>query len=229
MSIIELTDLSVTFDESTKPVRALQKVNLEIDEGDLVAIVGRSGSGKSTLANIIGLLLVPTEGVYRLKGQPVGSLHPSERARFRNDQIGFVFQRYHLLPRLTALQNVQLPLTYKKGGSMSRRQAMARAEHCLDQFGLSHRIHQRPTTLSGGEQQRVAIARAMVNDPAIILADEPTGALDTANGDMIADMLHMMSEQDGRTVMIITHDERLAQRCRHQVHITDGRLARQAA
>lgn len=156
-------------------------------------------------------------------------MHPGERARIRNDQIGFVFQRYHLLPRLTALQNVHLPLTYGKSGAMSCRQALARAEHCLDQVGLSLRIDHRPSTLLGGEQQRVAIARAMVNDPAIILADEPTGALDTASGDMIADMLQVMSERDGRTVVIITHEERLAQCCHRQVHIADGRLARRAA
>lgn len=224
MAFIQLRDLSVTFNAQAMLVHALRHVDLEIEEGDLVAIVGRSGSGKSTLANVIGLLLTPSQGIYELNGQPVGDLSRHAAARVRNERIGFIFQRYHLMPRMTALQNVCLPLTYRKHPPISREEALARAEHCLDRVGLADRAGHWPTTLSGGEQQRVAIARAIVNDPSVLLADEPTGALDTANGDNIATMLQTMSERDGRTVVIITHDERVADRCRRQIRISDGML-----
>lgn len=224
MAFIQLRDLSVTFNAEAEPVHALRHVDLEIEEGDLVAIVGRSGSGKSTLANVIGLLLTPSGGGYQLDGRPVGDLSRHEAARVRNERIGFVFQRYHLMPRLTALENVCLPLTYRKHHPLSQQEALDRAGRCLDRVGLADRADHWPTTLSGGEQQRVAIARAIVNDPSVLLADEPTGALDTANGDNIADMLQTMSERDGRTVVVITHDERVAGRCRRQIRIRDGRL-----
>jgi len=161
MSIIQLNGLSATFEVGSSQVRALNEVDLNIEGGDLLAIAGRSGSGKSTLAHIIGLLLTPTEGRYWLQGKDVSRLPPEEQARVRNQHIGFVFQKYHLLPRLSAIQNVLLPLIYNRNRKLPRRRALDRAEHCLDKVGLSDRAGQRPTTLSGGEQQRVAIARAI--------------------------------------------------------------------
>jgi len=228
MAIIELSELTATFAAGSSPIKALDGVDLTIEEGSLVAIVGRSGSGKSTLANIIGLLLTPTDGTYRLQGREVSRLRLEEQARLRSQHIGFVFQKYHLLPRLTALQNVCLPLTYNRQQKLSRQQALDKAEHRLDQVGLSHRAHHRSVTLSGGEQQRVAIARALVNDPDIILADEPTGALDTANGVMVTDMLKKLSHSDGMTVLIVTHDLNVADQCSRQVRLNDGQLSLEA-
>jgi macrolide transport system ATP-binding/permease protein len=224
MSIIELSGLRATFAVGSSPIKALDGIELSIEEGSLVAIVGRSGSGKSTLANIIGLLLTPTEGTYRLQGREVGQLALNERARLRSQHIGFIFQKYHLLPRLTALQNVCLPLTYNRKQKLSRRQLLAKAEHHLDRVGLSHRANNRSVTLSGGEQQRVAIARALINDPDIILADEPTGALDSANGAMVTEMLQTLSQRDGMTVLIVTHDAKVASHCPRQIRLNDGRL-----
>lgn len=229
MSIIQLNALSVTFRVGALPIRAVNKFDLSIDKGEMVAIVGRSGSGKSTLAHIIGLLLTPTDGHYWLQGVDVSRLPAGERARIRNQKIGFVFQKYHLLPRMTVIQNVILPLIYNRDQPLSRRQAITRAEHCLDTVGLRDRADQRPTTLSGGEQQRVTIARAMVNDPAIILADEPTGALDTTNGNKVADMLQDLSRRDGRTVLIVTHDPNIATRFPRQISLSDGRLLKDEA
>jgi len=224
MSIIELCGLDVTFTAGLSPIKALDDIDLSIDEGSFVAIVGRSGSGKSTLANIIGLLLTPMGGTYRLQGREVDRLRPEERARLRCRHVGFVFQKYHLLPRLTALQNVCLPLIYNRERQLSRRQALEKAEHRLDQVGLSRRAHHRSVTLSGGEQQRVAIARALINDPDIILADEPTGALDSANGAMVTDMLQKLSCRDGMTVLVVTHDAKVASHCSRQIKLNDGRL-----
>ncbi len=224
MSIIELSNLHVTFAAGSSPIKALDGIDLRIEKGSLVAIVGRSGSGKSTLANIIGLLLTPMGGTYRLQGREVSQLRPDERARLRSQHVGFVFQKYHLLLRLTALQNVCLPLTYNRWQKLSRRQVLDKAEHRLDQVGLSHRAHHRSVTLSGGEQQRVAIARALINEPDIILADEPTGALDSANGAMVTDILQKLSRRDGMTVLVVTHDAKVASHCSRQVRLNDGQL-----
>lgn len=224
MTLIELDHLDVTFTAGSTSVQALKGIDLSIEAGELTAIVGRSGSGKSTLSNILGLLLTPTAGTYQLKGRQVSQLKAAERARFRSQHFGFVFQRYQLLPRLTALQNVCLPLIYNRHQKPSRQEAVDMGRERLDQVGLSHRAMSRSNTLSGGEQQRVAIARAMINSPDIILADEPTGALDTVNADMVTDLLLTLNADHGVTVLIVTHDHGLAARCSHQINLSDGEL-----
>ncbi len=224
MSIIELLNLSMTFENGGHRTPVLRGIDLLIGEGSSTAIIGRSGSGKSTLMNIIGLLLTPTSGRYRLLDASVGDLDAGKRARIRNRHLGFVFQNYHLMPRMTVIENVWLPLLYDRTQRFSRWKARARAEACLDMVGLADRAAQHPNTLSGGEQQRVALARAMVNDPSVVLADEPTGALDSENGEHVIDLLGAMSRRDGKTVVVITHDRQVAARCRHRIHLVDGAL-----
>jgi len=224
MSMIELSNLSITFEKGGHRTPVLKGIDLSINEGSTLAIIGRSGSGKSTLMNIVGLLLTPTSGRYRLLGMDVGDLDVAKRARIRNRHLGFIFQNYHLLPRMTAIENVWMPLTYDRTHQFSRHKAKVRAEACLDMVGLTDRAGQYPTTLSGGEQQRVALARAMVNDPSVVLADEPTGALDSENGERVIDLLDAMARRDGKTVIIITHDHHVAARCRHRIRLVDGTL-----
>ena len=202
-------------------VDALRDVSLEVAQGEFVAIVGPSGSGKSTMMNIIGCLDRPTAGVYRLAGTEVASLGDDGLARLRSRTIGFVFQSYNLLPRTSALDNVATPLLYQ---GVRRRERVARATAALERLGLGDRLDHEPTELSGGQQQRVAVARAIVTDPALILADEPTGNLDSASG---RDVLAVLRELHaaGRTIVLITHDPDVASAAQRQVHIRDGQIA----
>ena len=199
----------------------LRGVNLEVNAGELISIMGPSGSGKTTLMNIIGLLDRPSSGKYWLNGQEISSLGDNSLSNLRNAHIGFVFQAFHLLPRLTALENVSLPLVYR--GS-TRTEAKQRALAMLNRVGLKKRIFHRPDQLSGGQKQRVAIARALVGDPALILADEPTGALDADTAIYVMDLLLQMNTEHGVTILIITHDTDVARQCLRQVLISDGKL-----
>jgi len=203
--MIELKQISKTYKRPTgEPVVALSDVSLHIDRGEFVAIVGASGSGKSTLMNIIGLLDVPTSGLYSWDGEDVTSLDPNRQAEMRNKKIGFVFQAFHLLPRTTALENVELPLLYS-----DRRSIKDLSRRALDAVNLADRIHHRPSELSGGQQQRVAIARALVNEPDLLLADEPTGNLDRASALEIISVFQTLN-RTGRTIVLITHDREIA-------------------
>jgi putative ABC transport system ATP-binding protein len=201
-------------------VEALRDVDLEVAEGEFVAIVGPSGSGKSTMMHIIGCLDRPTAGTYRLAGTPVADLDDDRLARLRSRTIGFVFQSYNLLPRTTALDNVATPLLYQGVG---RRERIRRATAALERLGLGDRLQHEPTQLSGGQQQRVAVARAIVTDPALILADEPTGNLDSASGRDVLAVLRDL-HASGRTIVLITHDAEVAAAAERQVHIRDGRI-----
>ncbi len=202
-------------------VNALNDVNIEIAAGEFVAVIGPSGSGKSTLMNIIGCLDVPTSGRYWLNGREVSQLSDNQLAEVRNLQIGFVFQSFNLMPRLSALDNVLRPLIYRGMGAKER---LARARQALERVGLADRVHHRPTQLSGGQQQRVAIARAIAGDPAIILADEPTGNLDTASGRDVMSLLHELHAQ-GKTMVLITHNHEAAKQAERRVSIRDGCVA----
>jgi putative ABC transport system ATP-binding protein len=199
-------------------VHALDQVSLDIGRGDFIAVVGASGSGKSTLLNILGLLDVPTEGRYVLNGADAAQLSAREMARLRNRKIGFVFQSFHLLPRTTALENVELPLLYADGDLPE-----GAGEAALARVGLADRVSHTPAELSGGQQQRVAIARALVNDPELILADEPTGNLDAQSSNEVMSLLHMLSTE-GRTIILVTHDAALAAQCRRIVRLAAGRM-----
>lgn len=201
-------------------IRALSDASLIIDPGEFVAIVGRSGSGKSTLLSLLGLLDRPDTGVYSLAGRDVTGLDENARACIRNCEIGFIFQMSVLLPRSNALENVEMPLIYAGIGQAERRRRSAEA---LDRVGLAHRRDHRPRQLSGGEQQRVAIARALVNHPSLILADEPTGALDSRTGTAILALLEDLN-RDGRTIVIVTHDREIAIRARRRITLQDGRI-----
>ncbi len=220
-SIVSLDRVSRTFAMERVQVHALQDVSLEVQQGEFVAIVGPSGSGKSTMMNIVGCLDRPSSGVYRLAGTPVASLDDDGLARLRSRTIGFVFQSYNLLPRTSALDNVATPLLYQGVG---RRERVARARNALERLGLGDRLDHEPSELSGGQQQRVAVARAIVSDPALILADEPTGNLDSASGRDVLALLHEL-HASGRTIVLITHDADVAAAAGRQVHIRDGRIA----
>ena len=219
-AIIEIRNLTKTYDMGATAVHALSEVDLCVATGEYVAIMGPSGSGKSTLLNILGCLDVPTAGSYALGNVLVSEMADDDLARIRNEEIGFVFQTFNLLPRANALGNVELPLIYSGLPAHQRRERAARA---LDSVGLAERIDHRPNELSGGQKQRVAIARALVNDPAIILADEPTGALDSRTGDEIMDLFDQMHTA-GNTILLVTHEEHLARRSRRIVRFRDGRI-----
>jgi putative ABC transport system ATP-binding protein len=199
-------------------VRALDGVDLEVPEGDMLAIAGPSGSGKSTLMHIIGCLDQPDGGRYVLAGEDVSSLSRNRLAEVRNQRIGFVFQTFNLLPRMNALENVELPLLYA-----GLRGAKDRAAEALRTVGLEDRMHHKPTQLSGGQRQRVAIARALITDPAILLADEPTGNLDSKTGEEILELFVSLNAA-GRTILLVTHEADIAARCRRQIHMRDGRI-----
>ncbi len=216
--VIELIDLHKTYRVGTELVHALRGTSLAIRENEYVAIMGASGSGKSTMLNILGCLDVPTDGIYRLRGQDVSRLSQTKLAGIRGRQIGFIFQSFELLGRTTALKNVELPLRYTR--ARHRRQ---RAIEALERVSLLDRAHHRPNQLSGGQKQRVAIARALAQKPAIILADEPTGNLDSTTGEEIMDILDGL-HADGQTIIIVTHEDHIARRCRRTIRLKDGRI-----
>lgn len=221
--LIEVQNLTKIYSTGEVAVTALDGVNLHIDEGEFVAIMGPSGSGKSTLMNILGCLDRPTEGSYWLGGEDVSKLNKAQLARVRNRKIGFIFQSYNLLPRTSALKNVMLPLLYDGRQKRSAAQREKLAMEVLEAMGLRDRAHHCPNELSGGEQQRVAIARALVNDPLIILADEPTGNLDTRSSQEIVAILKELNKR-GRTIVMVTHEPDLAAQAQRTVHIRDGRV-----
>ncbi|TVR70353.1 MAG: ABC transporter ATP-binding protein [Spirochaetaceae bacterium] len=203
-------------------VRALDGVSVEVEQGEFVAVTGPSGSGKSTLMNIIGCLDQPDSGSYHLNGDAVEDLIPDRLADVRNRSIGFVFQNFNLLPRLTALENVEVPLVY---GGMARRERHRRARLMLERVGLADRSGHRPNELSGGQRQRVAIARALATDPAILLADEPTGALDSRTGEEVMELFQELN-REGATIVLVTHEADVAAHARRTIHILDGKVSR---
>ena len=221
MAILELTDICKDYAQGKNPVRVLKNVNLTVEKGDYLAIMGPSGSGKTTLMNLIGCLDVPTSGGYRLEGRDLKDLTDDELADVRNKYIGFVFQSFHLLPKMNALDNVALPLLYAGVPLKERR---VRAEEALKAVELGDRMEFMPNQLSGGQCQRVAIARAMVTKPTLLLADEPTGALDTKSGNQIMDIFRQLS-RDGMTIIMITHEESIAQCADKIYYILDGELS----
>jgi putative ABC transport system ATP-binding protein len=216
--LIALTDVEKHYDMGQEKVRALDRVSLSIDSGEYLAVMGPSGSGKSTLMNIVGCLDSPTSGSYRLNGREIARMDDDELAEIRNREIGFIFQTFNLLPRADALQNVELPLVYS---GLSRRERRERAVEALRTVGLADRIHHRPNELSGGQRQRVAIARALVNGPSIVLADEPTGNLDSRTGSEIMAVLARIQGR-GNTIILVTHEESLAARAARVVKLRDG-------
>jgi putative ABC transport system ATP-binding protein len=219
--MIEIEAVTKVYQMGETQVRALDGVDMHISKGEISAIMGPSGSGKSTLLAIIGCLDVPTSGVYRLDSENVESLSDDELAGVRSRKIGFVFQQFNLLQRTTALDNVMMPLSYAGVGGRERR---ARAEEALRKVGLSDRMHHKPNELSGGQQQRVAIARALVNDPAILLADEPTGALDSKTGTEIIRLFQSLHRDYGQTVIYVTHDPFIARHTNRIIRLADGKI-----
>ncbi|HDN59062.1 MAG: macrolide ABC transporter ATP-binding protein [Candidatus Neomarinimicrobiota bacterium] len=218
--LIELKGIKKVYKVGKVEVHALRGIDLTVRKGEYIAIMGPSGSGKSTLMNIIGCLDTPTEGVYHLEGVPVHEMNDSQLAEIRNKKIGFVFQTFNLLPRANALHNVELPLIYA-GVPASRRKKIA--EHALEIVGLKDRKHHRPSELSGGQRQRVAIARALVNRPSLLLADEPTGNLDSKAGEEVMKIFEELYE-NGNTIILVTHEKYIADHARRIVHIRDGRI-----
>ncbi|HEV2327312.1 MAG TPA: ABC transporter ATP-binding protein [Verrucomicrobiae bacterium] len=221
MSLIRLQNISRRYQMGAEIVHALRGVSLEIARGEYVAIMGPSGSGKSTLMNLIGCLDTPTEGSYELNGSYVSEMDDNDLAEIRNREIGFVFQTFNLLPRANALRNVELPLVYAGIPAEERKKT---ALDALTQVGLADRIHHKPNELSGGQRQRVAIARALVNSPAILLADEPTGNLDSKTGDEIMRLFEQLSRK-GNTIIVVTHEEDIANRARRIIRLRDGLVA----
>jgi len=217
-AVIEITDVWKTYKMGTQEVHALRGCSLDVEEGEYLAIMGPSGSGKSTLMNVIGCLDVPTKGTYVLDGRDVGSLSDDQLAEVRNSQIGFVFQTFNLLSRQDCLQNVELPLVYAGVGRTERRE---RAAEALTQVGLGDRMDHKPNELSGGQRQRVAVARALVNRPSILLADEPTGNLDSATSDEIMRLFELLYRR-GNTIVVVTHEDDIAEHARRVVRLRDG-------
>ena len=221
--VIELQDICKVYEMGEVQVHALRGVSLEVSKGEILTIMGPSGSGKSTMMNIIGCLDQPTSGAYLLEGQDVSHLHDDELAAIRNIRIGFVFQTFNLLARTSALQNVTLPLIY---AGVPRPERRARSQAALETVGLGHRLGHMPTELSGGQQQRVAIARSLVGDPSIILADEPTGNLDSKSGAEVMAILQELNRHRGITVILVTHDPIIARHSGRIIHLYDGEISR---
>ena len=225
MALIETHDLWKTYTMGDEEIHALRGVSIQIQKGEYVAIMGPSGSGKSTLMNLIGCLDTPSKGSYLLNGKQVGSMNDNELARIRNEEIGFVFQTFNLLPRATALHNVELPLVY---AGVSSKDRLERAKAALEKVELGHRMNHKPNELSGGQRQRVAIARALVNNPSILLADEPTGNLDSKTGVEIMALFARLHEA-GNTIVLVTHEADVAAHAHRQILIRDGQVARDFA
>ena len=219
-TLIEFDGVCKYYQMGDTLVKAADHVSFKINKGEFVAIVGQSGSGKSTCMNIIGCLDVPTEGTYLLDGKDVGKMSRRELAHIRNEKLGFIFQQYNLLPKLTLQENVEVPLVY---AGIGRTERHARAKEVLEQVGLGDKLRNRPNQLSGGQQQRVSIARALVRNPAVILADEPTGALDSHTGREVLGMLQQMHDE-GHTVVLITHDNSIAVQADRIIRLEDGRV-----
>lgn len=218
--IVEMSNVIKTFGKGSSLIRALDGIDLKIKEGDFIAIIGPSGSGKSTLMNMIGCLDKPTSGVVKIMGKDLNKLNDRETTKLRNRAIGFVFQSFFLLPKTTALENVATPLYYR---GMSSREAKKASMRILEKLDLADRYSHMPTELSGGQQQRVAIARALVTEPSLILADEPTGALDSKNGRQVLDLLTNLNKE-GKTIVLITHDKEIANRAKKIIKIKDGKI-----
>jgi len=216
--MISMQKIRKVYSTGKVEVEALREIDLEIDENEFVAVMGPSGSGKSTLMNLMGCLDTPTSGEYFLEGEMVGNLGPNQLAEIRNQQIGFVFQNFNLLPYATAFENVEMPLIF---AGIPSRKARKRVEELLEKVGLKDRASHKPTELSGGEMQRVAIARALANEPRLILADEPTGNLDSISGGEIVDLFQTLWKQ-GHTIVVITHDSEISQRTRRIITLRDG-------
>jgi putative ABC transport system ATP-binding protein len=221
-SVVRIEHVIKEFATGDSVFRALDNVSLEIARGEMIGIMGPSGSGKSTLMTIVGLLDTPTSGSYWLDGQDVGGLDRLQQARVRNAKLGFVFQNFNLLPRLSALKNVELPLVYAR---VAAREREARARAALAAVGLESKLHNRPNELSGGQKQRVAVARALIGTPSLILADEPTGALDTRTGAEIMAMFHALNRKLGLTIVIVTHDPEIGRQMDRVIGLRDGQIS----
>ena len=220
MDMIELKEISKVYFRGNEPLQILNQISLSIVKGDFVAIIGPSGSGKSTLMNMIGLLDAPTTGTYTLDGVTTEKMSDNELASLRNQKIGFIFQQFNLLPRLTAIENVELPMIY---AGLSSKQRREQALRMLTLLGMEDRGHHKPSELSGGQQQRVAIARALALSPALILADEPTGALDSKTGEEVLELIMKLNAQ-GNTIVLITHDQHIAEHANRVVSLRDGEI-----
>ncbi|HVZ50288.1 MAG TPA: ABC transporter ATP-binding protein, partial [Gemmatimonadaceae bacterium] len=224
-ALIKMEGIKKVFYTDEVETHALADVHFAVAEGEYVAISGPSGCGKTTLLSILGLLDTPSDGMYTLAGEPVAGLSAADRARVRNRQIGFIFQAFNLIGDLTVYENVELPLTYR---GMSAAERKDRVQKALERVGMSHRMKHYPAQLSGGQQQRVAVARAVAGDPAILLADEPTGNLDSQNGEQVMDLLREL-HRGGATICMVTHDPRYAQHADREIHLFDGRVVEENA
>ncbi|WMJ78375.1 MULTISPECIES: ABC transporter ATP-binding protein [unclassified Sedimentibacter] len=218
--MINLIDITKTYDMGSVQVQVLKGITLHVKEGEFLSIIGPSGSGKSTLMNMIGCLDVPTTGEYYLDGKEISTYNEKQLSKIRNQKIGFIFQKFNLLPKLTAFENVELPLIYRGMNAKERKQ---RSLDALEKVGLSDRMEHKPTELSGGQQQRVAIARALAGDPPVLLADEPTGNLDSKSGGEVMNLIRNLSK-DGKTIVLITHDSEVAKEAKRTITIKDGLL-----
>src|SRR5437870_9083641 len=223
--LIHLSDVKKVFYTDEVETHALSGIHLDIKKGEYLSIAGPSGCGKSTLLSILGLLDTPTDGEYVLNKNPVENLSMSERARIRNREVGFIFQSFNLIGDLTVYENVELPLTYR---GMSAADRKKRVTEALERVGMAHRMKHYPSQLSGGQQQRVAVARALGGKPSILLADEPTGNLDSKNGEAVMDLLHEL-HREGATICMVTHDPRFARHAERQIHLFDGRIVEESA